>query len=599
MNTGRSTIAKVFFVAATLLVASLACTYLVGLMAIRSNSRVASARSTLQKLQQVISTLRDAETAQRGFLIFGDEQSMKPYRLALEQARIELASLRRLGVTGELPGAPVDTVLRLAEEKITELEQSVQTRRDSAFEPALALVRASEGKGTMDKLRAQVSLLAAGQQAQLDEAVHRAYLADTWRTAIFLITITFNLAFLAWAYARVLREVELRQAGVLEIQRQKELLATTLASIGDGVIAVDAQSRLTFLNPQAEKLTGWTNAEAAGQLFTSVFRLVNGQTHDAIEDPVSKVLRLGQTVGLSDHVLLAAKDGRMIPIGDSAAPICRTGGVVEGVVVVFRDVTELVAARETLARGKEELERLVEARTAKLREMISELQHISYSITHDMRAPLRAMAAFAQMLLEDISLSDASPQSKEYCRRILVAAGRMDTLIRDALSFTRAVLHDLPLQPINLSILLRGMIDTYPNLQPSSVDIQIQGALPVIVGNESLLTQCFSNLLDNAVKFVAPGVRPQVRIWAQPNGTTARIWIEDNGIGIPKHAHPRLFGMFQKLDNQYEGTGIGLAIVRKVTQRMGGSVGVESDAGLGSKFWVELRTATEIKTSSG
>jgi signal transduction histidine kinase len=112
------------------------------------------------------------------------------------------------------------------------------------------------------------------------------------------------------------------------------------------------------------------------------------------------------------------------------------------------------------------------------------------------------------------------------------------------------------------------------------------------LGNESLLTQCFSNLLENAVKFVADGVQPRVRIWAEANGTFVRIWVKDNGIGIPKHAHTRLFGMFQKLDQQYEGNGIGLAIVRKVAQRMGGSVGVESQSGRGSRFWVELRAAS-------
>jgi PAS domain S-box-containing protein len=417
-------------------------------------------------------------------------------------------------------------------------------------------------------------------------------MAETWRTAVFILTIVFNLVFLAWAYARVLREVELREAGTREIQRQKELLATTLASIGDGVIAVDGNGLLTFLNREAERLTGWSNAEAAGQPFGSVFRIVHAKTLEPVPNPVEKVLQLGMRLELSDQVLLLDKSGKSLPIGDSAAPIRQSGGKVEGAVVVFRDITELVAARETLARGKEELEHLVEVRTAKLREMIGELQHVSYSITHDMRAPLRAMAAFAQMLLEDTAVSTAPGQTKEYCRRILVAAGRMDTLIRDALSFTRAVLQELPVQPINLTILLRGIIDTYPNLQASTADIDIEGNLPVIMGNESLLTQCFSNLLDNAVKFVAPGVRPKVRIWAQPNGTTARIWVEDNGIGIPRHTHSRLFGMFQKLDNQYEGTGIGLAIVRKVAQRMGGSVGVISDSGEGSKFWVELRLAS-------
>jgi signal transduction histidine kinase len=115
--------------------------------------------------------------------------------------------------------------------------------------------------------------------------------------------------------------------------------------------------------------------------------------------------------------------------------------------------------------------------------------------------------------------------------------------------------------------------------------------MPTVLGNEALLTQCFSNLLGNAVKFVAPGTQPHVRVHADSLDGVARIWIEDNGIGIPTQARHRLFGMFQKLDDQYEGTGMGLAIVRKVTERMGGKVGVEYAPGGGSRFWVELRIA--------
>ena len=178
-----------------------------------------------------------------------------------------------------------------------------------------------------------------------------------------------------------------------------------------------------------------------------------------------------------------------------------------------------------------------------------------------------------------------------YCERITIGAARLDNLINDALNYTKAALQEFPLQEVDLSKLICGLLDTYPNLHAENTDIGIDGQLPIVLGNESLLTQCFSNLLGNAVKFVAPGVRPKVRVWSEIKDGFARIWVEDNGIGIPKHAQARLFAMFQKLDTQYEGTGIGLAIVRKVVGRMGGKVGVESEPDRGSRFWVELRVA--------
>jgi signal transduction histidine kinase len=285
--------------------------------------------------------------------------------------------------------------------------------------------------------------------------------------------------------------------------------------------------------------------------------------------------------------VLLSKDGREIPIDDSAAPIRQSDGPLFGVVLIFRNFTEQREAQRVLARSKEELEILVEARTAKLQEVVEELQHVSYSITHDMRAPLRAMNIFAQKLLEQESGS-ISAQGKDYLNRIIIAVGRFDKLIRDALNYTKAVQLEMPLESVDLSKLIHGLIETYPNLHPDKADVHIDGELPVVIGNESLLTQCFSNLLGNAVKFVAPGVKPKVGVTAETSDRIAKIWIKDNGIGIPEHAQRRLFKMFQKLDDQYEGTGIGLAIVRKVVERMAGKVGVQSEVGRGSNFWVEL-----------
>ncbi|HZV36474.1 MAG TPA: ATP-binding protein, partial [Verrucomicrobiae bacterium] len=228
-------------------------------------------------------------------------------------------------------------------------------------------------------------------------------------------------------------------------------------------------------------------------------------------------------------------------------------------------------------------------RKAELEDMVTELQHISYAITHDMRAPLRAMSTFAEFLIEDVK--NAGQEAKDYCRRIIAAAARMDKLIQDALYYTKAVSQEIPTSPVDLSKLIPELIETYPNLQKEKADVVVEGELACVLGNEALLTQCFSNLLGNAVKFVAPGVRPNVRIWSEEREGMARIWIQDNGIGIPVSAQGRLFKMFERLTHNPEGSGIGLALVRKLVQRMGGKVGVESKAGQGSRFWVELRVA--------
>jgi signal transduction histidine kinase len=140
------------------------------------------------------------------------------------------------------------------------------------------------------------------------------------------------------------------------------------------------------------------------------------------------------------------------------------------------------------------------------------------------------------------------------------------------------------------------MTESYPNLQPPVSEIKIEFGALVVLGNESLLTKCFSNLLGNAVKFVAPEVRPQVRVRAEARGEAMRIWVEDHGIGIPKDAQEKTFGMFQRMHGgEYSGTGIGLTIVRKAAERMGGRAGLESEPGKGSRFWIELSRADGAK----
>jgi signal transduction histidine kinase len=279
---------------------------------------------------------------------------------------------------------------------------------------------------------------------------------------------------------------------------------------------------------------------------------------------------------------------------------------------LLRTEQALRESERQLREWNTDLERRVAERTASLEETISDLEDFSHSITHDLRAPLRAIRSFAQILGEEC-LACGRPKAQEHIHRITSAAARMDRLIQDVLQYSRLARSELRLSPVNVQELLRGIIESYPAFQPPQVEIQINGPLPRLLGNEAALTQCFSNLLGNALKFVAPGTRPQVRVWAERVGgpkaetqdsqpaipSTVRLSFADNGIGIPKDAHERIFKMFQRLDKSYDGTGVGLTVVRKAVEKMGGKVGLESEPGRGSRFWIELKTAGDSKSSNG
>jgi signal transduction histidine kinase len=238
----------------------------------------------------------------------------------------------------------------------------------------------------------------------------------------------------------------------------------------------------------------------------------------------------------------------------------------------------------------ERQETLVQQRTAKLQETVGELEAFSYSIAHDMRAPLRSLQGFAQILLTDYA-GKLDANGQKFLHRLAKSAGRMDKLVCDVLNYSRVVRADLSLEKVEVEQLLRGIIETYPMFAPDEADVVLEGPFPPVLGNEAMLTQIFSNLMGNGVKFVPPGVKPRLRVWSKTEPHVVRLFMQDNGIGIAPDQHERIFGIFQRVNKTFEGTGIGLAIVKKAVERIGGKIGLQSELAKGSTFWVELQLA--------
>ena len=256
------------------------------------------------------------------------------------------------------------------------------------------------------------------------------------------------------------------------------------------------------------------------------------------------------------------------------------------------EITEMVRTRETLAERRRELERLVDERTASLRKAVEQMEEFSYSISHDLRAPLRAMQGYAQALLEDYG-ARLDDEGTDYLRRIIAASSRMDRLTLDVLTYSKVSREDLRPQRVSLGRLVTDCVRQHIDFRDGGADIAIEHPLPDVLGHEPLIMQVVSNLIGNALKFVAPGTTPRVRIRSDSDPRSVRLWIEDNGIGVPPRYQKRIWGMFERAHQGggYAGTGIGLAIVRKAVERMGGQVGVESDGSSGSRFWVRLPSA--------
>lgn len=247
------------------------------------------------------------------------------------------------------------------------------------------------------------------------------------------------------------------------------------------------------------------------------------------------------------------------------------------------DVTESKLRRE-------ELEDLVAERTARLQESVAHLEAFSYTISHDMRAPLRGMEGFSQVLLEDYG-DKLDETGRDYLRRIINSAQKMDLLIQHVLSYSRIATGKVTLSEVDLARVIEEVCAAHPELCADRIELELCLERNIVKASEPMLIQIFSNLLLNAAKFVPPGVRPKIRITAEPAGSMVKVVIEDNGIGIAPQHHQRIFDIFSRLhsEEEYEGTGIGLAIVRKAVQMLGGEIGVESNHGRGTRFWFTLK----------
>lgn len=258
-------------------------------------------------------------------------------------------------------------------------------------------------------------------------------------------------------------------------------------------------------------------------------------------------------------------------------------------------------ARDELRRHADELERRVNQRTASLQQSLKSMETVLYTIAHDLRSPNRAMQGFAQLLANEYG-SQLGETARSYLDRISDAAVKNDALICDLLEYGRLTHAELPMGKIDLGQSIQKVLnDLRPQIAAKNAIIEAAEDMPCVWANDSVLSQIITNLLTNALKFVSDGVPPHIRIRAEPssNGSASpvKLFIQDNGIGIPPEIQPRLFQPFQRgiADRSYQGTGMGLAIVQKGAERLGGKAGFQSTPGKGSTFWIELLPASVVE----
>ena len=328
----------------------------------------------------------------------------------------------------------------------------------------------------------------------------------------------------------------------------------------DPIFVVDADGVIIDVNSQAARSFAYSVGEMLG-------RSIDMLVPDASRRPM----------GLSLDLEARRRDGSTFPVDITLGPFMTPGG--RYVAAIVRDVTERRQAAEELAR-----------RAQGLTHMNAELEAFAYSVSHDLRTPLRAIQGLGIALEEDFG-PDLPRRSRDYLERIVAAAKRMDNLILDLLAYSRVGRGQSVHQAVDLDSVWRAVHEDLT--PPQKTALTIRSPLGRVWGNLSMMAQVATNLVANALKFTAPGEAPQIEVTSRIAHRRVRVDVTDNGIGIEPEHHVRIFGIFERLhgDEQYPGTGIGLALVKKAVEGMNGVVGVESRLGQGSCFWFELEQA--------
>jgi PAS domain S-box-containing protein len=381
-------------------------------------------------------------------------------------------------------------------------------------------------------------------------------------------------------------------------QRSEALRGAILESALDCIISIDRRGNIIEFNPTSEKTFGYKRSETLGKSMADL--IIPARFRERHHRGLAHYLATGEgpVIGKRIEIMAMRADGTEIPVELSINAL-EFGG--EPVFTAnLRDITErqkaaaeLNEAQEKLRHHAEELEKRVEERTVNLREIIQSLDGFCYSIAHDLRAPLRALGGFSTELFNDYR-AVLDDKGRDYVARIKDAAARMDQLISDLLKFGRLNTAELPTESLELGDTIRNaLVSLEPDIKTKHATVVVKKPLLPVRGNAVMVEQALLNLIGNALKFVPPGTAPHVEIWTEQRQQRVRICVRDNGIGIKEEYGQKLFQPFVRLvdGKDYPGTGIGLAIVRKGVERMGGKAGFESQLGKGSCFWVELPAA--------
>ena len=566
------------FATLILLVAG-ATSYRAMAVSMESDRWVRHTHEVIEKLEDLLFAMESIESSYRAFVLTGNESYFKSYGVSILISHQDEAALRNLLADNRDQQRRLPALERLVAQKIQFAERASNLRRDQGIAAASELVDQGEGERSMDELRVLIKDMEAEERGLL-EARTAAGRANARKARLIMgISALLALGSIIMASGIVHRHITERK----RVEEKLKRLAAIVESSDDAILSKSLEGIIQSWNPGAERLYGYSANEAVGQ---SVAMLALPGGTEEIRDILVKVAK-GERV---EHyeTQRARKDGQKVNVSLAVSPIRDSTGKVVGASTIARNIT----GRKRAEAEIKELNSTLGRRMAELEGANKELEAFTYSVSHDLRAPLRHISGFSKILLEEYG-PQLDQTAQHYLQRVSNATISMGLLVDDLLNLSRLGRRDLNRQGASLNSLVdEVLVNHRQEIEGRNIEWRI-GQLPFADCDPALMKQVFENLLANAIKFTRPRQPAVIEVGQTTHAGEIIVYVRDNGVGFSMKYAGKLFGVFQRLHRaeDFEGTGVGLATVQRIIHKHGGRIWAEAELDKGATFYFTLGAA--------
>jgi PAS domain S-box-containing protein len=554
---------------------------------IKNAESVQHTREVMENSERTQRYVMEMEAGRRGFLITGDEKLLRGYEDA-QGAIIESFNALKSD-TADTPQQTLklDRLLQLIQRSFALQREEIDLRRAEGFQPGADLFAQGDTEQTTREIQKLLADFLREQRALLKERADNTQALSNATTATILVGSLVTFAALVWACSLILRDITARFRAESAVAAEHNLLRSIIDTIPDHVFVKDPHGRYMLDNESHRMVLTRGETKTEGR---TVFDYFPPEQAARFDEDDRFVIETGERI-LNRESLVQNNSGVEMWMETTKVPLRDARGKIIGLVGISADITERKAAEEKLRRF-----------AAQLQQSNAELQNFASVASHDLQEPLRKIQAFGGRLRSKCG-PVLGAQGMDYLERMEGAAQRMQVLIQDLMKLSRVTSRALPFEKCVLNEIVAEVIgDLEVAIAEKNGCVEV-GNLPEIMGDPMQMRQLFQNLISNALKFQRPGEPPFVRIssrvltpeervipGAAPGDEVCQIRVRDHGIGFDERFAEQIFVVFQRLHtrSEYEGTGIGLAVCRKITDRHGGTIVAKSTEGKGATFVVTL-----------